>query len=161
MLYTAMYLGAVVAANLLVARFGPSAVIVCGFLLIGLDLSSRDALHDAWRGRYLWLRMCALISGGSLLSWLLNVNAGRIAVASLAAFALAGLVDALTYSLLGRRSRLVRCNGSNVLSAAVDSLAFPTLAFGAALPAVILGQFAAKVAGGFLWSLVLMRGKRA
>lgn len=155
--YVALYLGAVILANLAVARFGPSATIVCAFFLIGLDLSSRDALHDAWHGRWLWPRMFALIATGSLLSWLLNAGAGRVAIASLLAFGAAGVVDAITYAVLGKRARLVRVNGSNVLAAAVDSLLFPTLAFGALMPAVILGQFAAKVGGGFLWSLVLMR----
>jgi len=37
----------------------------------------------------------------------------------------------------------------------VDSLLFPTLAFGAVMPAIIAGQFFAKVAGGFFWSLIL------
>jgi len=38
---------------------------------------------------------------------------------------------------------------------AVDSLVFPTIAFGAFLPAVIALQFVAKVGGGALWSLAL------
>lgn len=46
-------------------------------------------------------------------------------------------------------------NGSNVAGALVDSAVFPTLAFGEVLPLVILGQFAAKSAGGAVWSLVL------
>ena len=48
-------------------------------------------------------------------------------------------------------------NGSNIVGAAADSLIFPTLAFGAFLPWVVLGQFVAKVAGGALWALVLAR----
>ena len=54
----------------------------------------------------------------------------------------------------GDRAKLLRVNGSNVVGAAVDSLVFPTLAFGAFLWPIVLGQFAAKVAGGVLWSLV-------
>ena len=50
--------------------------------------------------------------------------------------------------------------GSNVFGALVDSLVFPTIAFGGFLPWITLGQFAAKVAGGFLWSLVLGLRKR-
>ena len=65
-----------------------------------------------------------------------------------------GLADALTYHALRRRPELVRINGSNVVAAAVDSVLFPTLAFGALFPLVILGQWAAKVAGGALWSLI-------
>jgi uncharacterized PurR-regulated membrane protein YhhQ (DUF165 family) len=126
-------------------------------LFIGLDLTSRDHLHDAWHGRGLAWKMAALIAVGSLLSWLLNRNAGPIALASFVAFACAAIVDTLAYHLLKDRSKMLKINGSNVLSAAVDSLVFPTLAFGAILPVIVLGQFAAKVLGGFLWSIVLNR----
>lgn len=152
-----MYLGAIVAANLLVAAFGPAIIVVNAFLLIGLDLTARDALHDTWRGRGLKWKMASLIAAGSVLSWLVNRDAAQIAVASFIAFALAAITDTLVYAWMGDRVRLVRMNGSNVVSAAVDSIAFPTLAFGILMPVIVLGQFAAKVAGGFIWSLVLNR----
>lgn len=152
----AVYLIAIVAANLVTVAFGPSASILNAFLFIGLDLTTRDRLHDLWHGRVVG-RMALLIAVGSLASWLLNANAGPIAVASFAAFAIAATVDAIAYHLLRSHARLWRVNGSNVLSAAVDSLVFPTLAFGGMMPLVTLGQFAAKVAGGFMWSLVLNR----
>jgi hypothetical protein len=41
------------------------------------------------------------------------------------------------------------------VSSAVDSLVFPTIAFGAILPLTVLGLFLAKLAGGFIWSLIL------
>jgi hypothetical protein len=154
-LYVAAYLAAIVAANLSVATFGPSVTIVNAFLLIGLDLTLRDRLHDAWEGRELVLRMGVLIAVGGLLSWLVNGAAGPIALASTVAFSLAAIADALIYAVLGERSRPVRVNGSNVVSSAVDSLVFPTLAFGGFLPFIVLGQFAAKVAGGFVWSVIL------
>lgn len=157
MLYIGLYLVAIILANLSVVAFGPASTIVNAFLFIGLDLTSRDKLHEAWHGRGLWLKMLALISVGSLLSWMLNRNAGQIAIASLVAFGCAGMVDAVAYQFLYRRRWLVKVNGSNVFSAAADSLVFPTLAFGALMPVIILGQFVAKVAGGFLWSLILSR----
>lgn len=157
-MYVTLYLAAIVLANLTVAALGPSMTIVNAFLFIGLDLTARDRLHDAWHGRGLLPKMAALIAAGSLLSWLLNRNAGKIALASFVAFAAAATVDALVYHLLGRYPRWMRVNGSNVLSAAVDSLVFPTLAFGAFLWPIVLGQFLAKVLGGFVWSLVLFRG---
>jgi queuosine precursor transporter len=147
----AMYLAAIVAANLLVAWFGPAMSIINAFLFIGLDLTSRDRLHDAWHGRGLVWKMAALIAVGSLLSWLLNRDAGQIALASFLAFAAAAIVDTLAYHLLRNRPWWQRVNGSNIASAAVDSLIFPTVAFGALLPAIVLGQFAAKVLGGMVW----------
>jgi uncharacterized PurR-regulated membrane protein YhhQ (DUF165 family) len=151
----ALYLAAVVAANLSVATFGPAASILNAFLFIGLDLTLRDRLHDAWGGRQLVARMALLIAAGGAISYLLNRDAGQIAVASTVAFVVAGTLDGVTYQLLGDRARLVRINGSNVVGAAADSLIFPTIAFGGFLPLIVLGQFAAKVAGGFVWSLIL------
>ena len=155
MIYIGMYLFAIVIANLTVLYFGPSWSIVNAFLFIGLDLTARDRLHDAWRGQRLWPKMAALIATGSALSWLLNRDAAQIAIASFIAFASAGVVDAIVYHVLGGYPRWLRINGSNVPAAAVDSLVFPTIAFGGFLPLITLGQFAAKVAGGFFWSLVI------
>lgn len=41
--------------------------------------------------------------------------------------------------------------------AAVDSLIFPTLAFGALMPHIVLLQFVAKVAGGAMWAALFAR----
>lgn len=155
MKYIVLYLAAIVAANLLVARFGPAATIVDAFLFIALDLTARDNLHETWEHSGLWWKMSLLISAGSGLSYLLNAGAGRIALASFVAFTLANMADTLTYAALHGKARLLKVNGSNVVSALVDSIAFPTLAFGALLPWIVLGQFAAKVLGGFVWSVIL------
>jgi hypothetical protein len=152
--YVSMDLVAIVLANLTVAQFGPNMAIFNAFLFIGLDLTARDRLHDAWRGNNLVPKMTALIAAGSVLSWVLNRDAGQIALASFVAFAAAATVDAVVYHLLGNYPRWLRINGSNVPSALVDSLVFPTLAFGGFLPLVVLGQFLAKTVGGFIWSLV-------
>ena len=152
-----LYLVAIVAANLTTAAFGPEWSIVNAFLFIGLDLTTRDALHERWQGAALWPNMAALIGAGSVLSVVCNLNALSIAVASFLAFIAAGVVDTLIYSALHERAKLVKINGSNVVSAAVDSLVFPTLAFGSFMPLIVLGQFAAKVFGGYLWSLVIAR----
>jgi uncharacterized PurR-regulated membrane protein YhhQ (DUF165 family) len=154
MVYVIMYLVAIVLANLTVAQFGPNMAIFNAFLFIGLDLTARDRLHDAWRGNNLVPKMTALIAAGSVLSWVLNRDAGQIALASFVAFAAAATVDAVVYHLLGNYPRWLRINGSNVPSALVDSLVFPTLAFGGFMPLIVLGQFLAKTLGGFLWSLV-------
>ena len=153
MIYVFMYLSAIVLANLMVAWLGPKVTILNAFLFIGLDLTARDHLHDQWKGDKLVLKMTALIATGSVLTIFLNADATRIAIASFVAFASAGIVDTIVYHLLGHWPRWMRINGSNVPSAAVDSIVFPTLAFGGFLPWITLGQFAAKVGGGFLWSL--------
>lgn len=150
-----LYLLAVVLANLSAAYFGPQATIINAFLLIGLDLTARDKLHDKWKNNNLVLKMLALILAGSVISFVINQNAIVIGIASAIAFASAAVSDTLVYNALFSKPRLQRINASNVVSAFVDSIVFPTVAFGAFMPAIVAGQFLAKVVGGFLWSLVL------
>lgn len=152
-----LYLAAIVAANLSVNAFGPSVVVVNAFLLIGLDLSLRDVLHERWQHRHLTLKMSALILAGSTLSWVIDRDAGRIAIASAVAFGAAGVADAFVYWLARRSSRLTRMNASNSVSAAVDSLLFPTIAFGGFMPLITAGQYLAKVVGGAVWAWLLNR----
>ena len=147
-----IYAAAMTAANLSVAAFGPAISPLNAFVLIGLDLALRDWLHvrlKAWQ-------MLALIVAAGALTYLLNPAAGKIAVASSAAFTAAALVDWATFARL-RGTWLFRANGSNVAGAAVDSLIFPTLAFGALMPHIVALQFVAKVAGGAIWAWVLAR----
>lgn len=160
-MFVAVYIFAIVAANLSVATWGPWVSPINAFLLIGLDLSLRDYLHDQWRGKNLMLRMGALIAAAGAISYVLNPAIGIIAIASVVAFTAGGLIDALIYQSLIRKGYLVRSNSSNAGGAVVDSLLFPTIAFGAFLPAIVALQITAKISGGFLWSLALRRLKSA
>jgi len=155
--YVSMYLCAVVLANLSVTTFGPSVAILNAFLFIGLDLTARDTLHERWQDNHLAFRMTALIATGSVLSYLLNRDSGIIAIASFLAFAAAATTDTFVYQKLKKRPRWMKINGSNVPSAAVDSLIFPAVAWGFPLLwPIVLGQFVAKILGGFVWSLLLL-----
>lgn len=89
MILITLYLVAIVAANLLVAKFGVAVVVINAFVFIGLDLTTRDVLHEYWQHKHLWRNMALLIATGSLLSALLNWQATPIAVASFIAFAAA------------------------------------------------------------------------
>lgn len=151
----AAYLLAIVTANLTIATFGPAVSIVNAFLFIGFDLVLRDTLHDQWRGRNLARNMALLIAAGGALSYAFNPAAGRIALASTAAFTLAATVDAITYHALRRHPFQTRANGSNIPAALVDSITFPTLAFGGFMWPIMLGQFIAKVAGGAVWAWLI------
>jgi len=160
-LLTGLYLAAVVAANLTIAAFGAGLAPVVAFVFIGLNLAARDRLHDLW-GRHVGRNMLLLIAAGGVLSYALNAGAARIALASVAAFALSETADALLYHVRRHRPFLERSNTSNVLGAAVDSLVFPVLAFGGFPLTIILLQFAAKALGGLFWSLLLhARARRA
>ncbi len=145
-----IYAVAMTIANLLVAQFGPVITPLNAFLLIGLDLALRDWLHvrlKAWQ-------MGTLIASTGLLTFILNPAAGMIAIASASAFTVAAIVDWSVFSRISG-SWIKRSNASNVAGAAVDSLIFPTIAFGALMPHIVAMQFFAKVAGGAVWSMLI------
>jgi hypothetical protein len=147
----AVYIAAMVTANMLVWWLGPWFSPINSFLLIGLDLTLRDVMHD----RFTRWQLAGVICAGALLTFGLNPSAVHIAIASATAFGLAAVADWTAYTFLRDRPWLTRANGSNVIGAAVDSVVFPTLAFGILLPHIIALQFAAKLAGGFIWSLAV------
>jgi uncharacterized PurR-regulated membrane protein YhhQ (DUF165 family) len=150
-----------VLANLVVTHWGPWVSVINAFVLIGLDLTSRDILHELWQGRGFAWRMGALITAGSLLSYALNQGAGRVAFASFAAFALSSGMDTWVYQRLRSQPWTIKVNGSNLFGGVVDSIVFPLIAFGwPPLALVIFGQFIAKFAGGLVWSLVLNQRKQ-
>lgn len=155
-----IYLVAIVSANLLILEFGPSVSIINAFLLIGLDLSLRDYLHDCWQEN-LKRNMGLLICAGSGATVLLNLDAMQIALASAAAFAISALLDSIVYHKLQNHPYLVRSNSSNLLGSLTDSILFPVLAFGGFPVLIILGQFIAKLLGGFIWSLGINKTRTA
>lgn len=155
-----IFVAAIALANLLVAWLGAWVSPLNAFVLIGLDLSLRDHLHDKWRNE-LW-RMGLLIAGAGALSYILNPASGRIAIASVVAFTVASTFDALVYHGLIQRRWLIRSNGSNLAGAAADSVAFPLIAFGVfpGVAAIIGLQFVAKLSGGAVWSLALSKVRK-
>jgi len=159
MIYALIYVLSLVTANLLVAYFGVWFSVINAFVLIGLDLSLRDKLHDLWHEDKLVIKMGCLIIVSSLISYLLNPATGIIAVASFSAFALSMLGDAIAYHFLKSKEWFIRSNGSNLVGSAIDSVVFPTIAFGGLMPEIVLMQFLAKFGGGFIWSLILRKLK--
>ena len=155
-----LYLSAIVAANFSVWFFGPASTPVNAFLFIGLDFIVRDKLQDLWAGRSLVPKMGTLIGVGSLITFLLQPEVGRIAAASCIAFAVSSSVDWGIYSLIRKRPWMVRANVSNFFAAGADSLLFPTIAFGAFMPLIVLAQWTAKILGGLVWSWVFAKAGR-
>jgi hypothetical protein len=157
------YLAAIIVANLTTSHFGPEASIYCAFAFIGLNLTTRDKLHDLW-GANRFRNMALLIVAGSAISYVAakTIGAGppdivaRIALASCVAFAVAESCDAILYQAIHRRPWLERSNTSNLLGATLDSAVFVSIAFGWSWE-IIFAQVCAKVAGGFVWSLLIQR----
>ena len=159
MIYAGIYIVALVVANLLVAWFGVWFSLINAFVLIGLDLSLRDKLHDLWEGEKLPIKMGGLIATASVISYAINPATGMIAFASLAAFSLSMVADSLVYQYLKHKEWMIRANGSNIAGSAVDSVVFPTIAFGGLMPEIVALQFLAKVVGGFIWGKILNRSE--
>jgi hypothetical protein len=157
MIYAGIFIVSLVIANLLVAWLGPWVSIINSVALIGLDLSIRDKLHDLWDNKYLPIKMGGLILVSGVVSYLLNPTTQTIAIASFMAFVLAMTADSLAYHYLKEKSWYIRSNGSNVAGSAVDSIVFPTIAFGGLMPQIVVAQFAAKVLGGLIWSKLLAK----
>ena len=145
-----VYAIAMTLANLSIATFGVWVSPINAFIFIGLDLALRDWLHVRLK---MW-QMGALIASTGVLTYALNPSAGMIAVASSASFMLAALADWAVFTKI-TGSWFKRANTSNVAGAAVDSIAFPTIAFGALMPEIIAMQFFAKIAGGAIWSWLI------
>lgn len=150
-----IYVSAIVLANQLVFMIGPWWSIVNSVLLIGLDFILRDKIHEK-----IGLRKVILLSViAGLVSFFVNPEIGSIAIASSISFVLASIGDGVIYQSLINRKWIVKSNSSNVVASAIDSSVFPFIAFGAFMPAIMIGQFMAKVVGGIMWSLIIGKFK--
>lgn len=146
----ALYAAAMTLANLSIAHWGPWVSPINAFLFIGLDLALRDLIHERLKTHQMGL----LIAATGLLTYVLNPSAGMIAIASAVSFTAAAVVDWGVF-IKASGTWLKRSTKSNVAGAAVDSLLFPTIAFGTLMPQIVLTQFLAKVAGGVAWGFLI------
>ncbi len=149
-----IYLLSIILANFFVYLFGQGAVIINSFLFIGLDLTTRDLLHNIWKNN-LRVKMLFLIFSGSLFSYILNNQVYNIALASFVAFFISGIVDFVIYNIFLKYGKNKAINISNVFSSFSDSLLFPLIAFGFPISfAIFIGQFLAKIFGGYFWLII-------
>lgn len=124
------YLMAGVIANAFVTRFGQAGLVVTALLMIPVDLTVRDYLHERWeRSGALNIKMWTLILSGALLSYWSSFASREVAIASCAAFLCSGAADFFIFKRLRGNTWFVRANLSNLGSAAVDSFVFPAVAF--------------------------------
>jgi hypothetical protein len=149
------FLAAIVIANIALTHLGPSWIMPIAFLLIGLDFITRDRLADFW-GTTRFAKMLGLILVGGALSWWFNRHSIQIAEASTISFIVAEVAEAIIYHLLRHQRWVERAPRAAVVAAIVDSVVFPTLAFGSFVFVTSFGQFCAKVAGALVWSWVVL-----
>lgn len=136
-----------------ITRYGPIALPFTGAVLIPLDMTARNVLHELWRGGYLFVKMGVLIAAGATVSFATGGSSQAVSVASFVAFASAGAADSVTYQWLVSRPAMVKMNASNAVASVVDSVLFPLIAFGYISLPIMAAQATLKFTGGLVWSL--------
>lgn len=140
-----MYMLSILLGNLFVIWFGIVKVagltFPAGVIFIGLTFSFRDFVQRKWGDWACWIWMIL----ATILTFFLNQ---KVAMASVAAFAIAESVDWVLFKYL-KLSLKKRIMFSNLLSCPLDSAIFVTIAFGWYWPA-IWGQALIKYVSGLL-----------
>lgn len=158
------YLGALLGANLLASRYGQAALPIAAALLIPFDFAVRIRLQQRWRHQVagLWLRMLALTVCGGVLSYAVDPESQRIALAGTLSFVTSSLLGTFAYEATWHELRAAKPDpafeatlASLGVMALADSILFPVLAFDDVLVPLVLTQFVVKwvVSGGLvcLW----------
>lgn len=148
-----VYIGAILAANILSANFGLvpvgfGLVVSAGTYAAGFALLSRDFVH-----RYLGLPSVLLgVAVGLALSWFLATPA--LAVASAVAFLVAEVADLFVFMWARPRGFVRAAFISNCVSAPVDTLLFLWIAGFPLIFESIVGQMVGKI----LWATIVPLG---
>lgn len=150
------YLFAIVAANLAVTTYGPSALLFTALILIPFDMIARDQLQEIWSGNHLKIKMFFLILAGGIISYLMNSSSLNVATASSVTFLIAGTADFLVYSIIVS-SIFRRMIYSNVVSTIIDSMIFQIIAFGTFSGILSIQQSLLKIIGSIFWAWVFVK----
>ncbi|MFD6091265.1 VUT family protein [Oerskovia sp. NPDC060338] len=150
MLALAAFIGAVVTANVVTSHMG---LVPVGFGLLapagtyaaGAALLARDFVHK--QGGRRW--SLGAIGVAAILSWFMSTP--EIAIASVAAFVVAELVDLCIFVAVRRRGFIRAAFTSNLISAPLDTFVFLTIAGFPLTVDTMLGQ----IVGKLLWATAL------
>lgn len=146
----AVYIGAILTANILSAHFGLVSVgfgllVSAGTYAAGFALLSRDFVH-----RYLGLPGVLVgITVGLFLSWFLATPA--LAMASATAFLVAEIADLVVFLWIRPRGFARAALASNVVSAPIDTVLFLWIAGFPLVFESIVGQMVGKI----LWATIV------
>jgi queuosine precursor transporter len=159
MIWFALYIGTIVAANWAIGAFG---IVPVGFGLmapaavyfVGLAFTFRDLLQESMGRR---ATIVAIIVGALLSA----VFSPQLALASGVAFLISETADFAVYTPLRERHWLLAVAASNTVGLVLDSVIFLSLAFGslAFLPGQIVGKAWMTLLAIIVLSLWRKRGK--
>lgn len=131
----AAYVAVFVMVNLIVHWCGAWIIPLTTMACVAANMLGRDKLLLEGGAKFS-IGACTV---AGLLTCLVLPDAGQVAIASLAAVVCSAIVSAIAWGFFPDGHWK-----NNIISAVADALVFPTVAFGAFLPLVSLGQFAGK-----------------
>jgi queuosine precursor transporter len=154
------YIGCIVLANVVTARYGlvpvwPGLDTTAGTYAAGAALLLRDAVQETAGRRAV---LAAIVAGG-LISWLMSSPA--LALASAVAFLVAESADMAVYTPLRHRGWARAVLASNLVGAVLDTLLFLTLAGFPLTAGIVTGQLVGKLLWATLLPVLLVTSVRA
>lgn len=151
-LMIAAYVLMFLVANVLVSVFGPAVTPVNALFLIAGDMVLRDRIQ--YESGVAWSLSACLIAGLATIA--IAPGSEMIAVASALSVTIAGSASAMVFNLKSG-GFFSKAMPANIAAAAVDSVAFPLIAFDSLMPGVTLAQFAAKTIGATVILMIIKR----
>jgi uncharacterized PurR-regulated membrane protein YhhQ (DUF165 family) len=152
-----IYLAAFVLSNFIVLWFGSVGLIFTALFLIPFDFVMRCIFHETWKGFELIAKMTILVFAAGILSYLINYETHKIAIASIVGFSCAQIVAGLFYQLAIKKSYFIKVNGSDSVGILIDSILFQLVAFNFVNFEITISQFLLKITGGLFWYWILFK----
>lgn len=153
-----LFLAAFVAANLIVKHYGAPGLLIASFVLIPFDFVCRCLIHEKLSGKRLVLLLSGLTVAAAGITMLINRDATRVALGSIAGFTAAQFFAGAFYQNVKREgSWFLKVNISDLIAIVFDSIAFQLVAFATVNPLVMVGQMCIKFAGGLLWYFIIFK----
>lgn len=152
-----LYLFTIVLANLIAYILGQKGLIITAFFLVPFDFIIRSYFHETWKGVKLLKNLISLITLGGLISFIINFNMIKIAVASTAAFIIANIIASFFYQYFIKYKYFIKVNGSDIIAIIVDSFIFQYIAFYNISIFIMSLQILIKMLGGFFWYWIIFK----
>lgn len=150
-----IYLIAFVLANFIVLWYGSSGLIFTALFLIPFDFVMRCIFHETWSGKKLLINMIILVITSGVITYLINYETKKIAIASISGFTVAQIFAGLFYQIAINKKYFIKVNGSDAIGIIFDSIVFQLVAFNIIDWKIFISQFVLKIIGGMFWYWII------
>lgn len=150
-----LYLLAFVLSNFIVLWFDAQGLIFTALFLIPFDFVIRCMFHEQWKGKELILKLGMIALIASTLTFLINQNTLKIAIASSFGFIGAQIFAGVFYQFFIKCNYFIKVNGSDVIGILIDSIIFQLIAFSVIVPKITISQILLKIVGGLFWYWII------